>query len=124
MARLRRRFWIHFGVLTLLAVIVEALAPLRFQPASAEMIGWGVNGLYRLVPVVSAIAVGFLPWSSSRVLRATRSRLLDLGVPFEEIQHLPELDTMSDLEAALVDGRVDAQLRRRLKEVLRDGALG
>jgi hypothetical protein len=106
MARLRRRFWIHFGVLTLLAVIVEALAPLRFQPASAEMIGWGVNGLYRLVPVVSAIAVGFLPWSSSRVRTALVAGLVAMGLMVASDQ-FAGMAAPSAPQVAQLDGRTE-----------------
>jgi len=59
-----------------------------------------------------------IPWSASNTLDATRSRLLDLGVKWNELDTLPDIDTVEDLRRAINDPKVDGELRRRLQTAL------
>ncbi len=63
-----------------------------------------------------------IPWSSPRTLAATRDRLGQLGVAHEEIEILPDLDTVDDLRRAAVDPGLPGRLREVLRTSLEEGA--
>lgn len=42
-----------------------------------------------------------VPWSSTSTAAATRKKLAELDVPYEELEELRDLDTLADLEALL-----------------------
>jgi len=83
--------------------LLEALEVLSRAPV---VLGPAVDGGYWAVgqraPGVDCFSG--VPWSSPETLRATRQRLRRLGVPWEEIETLADVDTVEDLERLDGDG--------------------
>lgn len=77
--------------------LLEALEVLSRAPV---VVGPAVDGGYWAIgqraPGVDCFSG--VPWSSPETLRATRRRLRRLGVPWEEIETLADVDTVEDLE--------------------------
>lgn len=72
-----------------------------------------------------------VPWSSPGTLAVTRRRLRGLGLEWEELPALRDLDTAADLAAVLADPTFDRRLRERIEAALAiaasargDGGLG
>jgi rSAM/selenodomain-associated transferase 1 len=59
-----------------------------------------------------------IPWSAPSTLEATRRRLEALGAGWLELEPLADIDTETDLQAALDDDAVPERLRRRLRAIV------
>jgi rSAM/selenodomain-associated transferase 1 len=55
-----------------------------------------------------------IPWSTPCALEETRKRLRGMAVAWTELDPLADVDTLADLERALVSSDVDANVRTRL----------
>ena len=97
--------------------IRSAFAALKDNPV---VLGPAEDGGYWLVgqrePGVDLFSD--IPWSAPNTLEATRSRLQNLGVKWNELETLPDIDTEEDLRKAINDPKVDDELRRRLHAAL------
>jgi rSAM/selenodomain-associated transferase 1 len=95
------------------AHITAAFAALDHRPV---VLGPADDGGYWLVGQQSPGMDLFsgIPWSRPETLAATRDRLLALGVEWSELETLPDIDTVEDLQKAIEDRRIDRGLRRRL----------
>jgi len=60
-----------------------------------------------------------IPWSSPETLDSTRARLVALGTEWSELETLPDIDAVEDLQKAIEDPRIDRDLRRRLGAALK-----
>lgn len=61
-----------------------------------------------------------VPWSSQDTLAATRQKLETLEQRWVELGELDDIDTESDLRAALTDAEVAKELRERLLDALEE----
>ncbi len=125
----RRRFADGHDRVVLIGSDCPALSSSVLRRALSELdrtrvvIGPAADGGYWLVgqrPPGAALFEG-VPWSSPDTLAATRDRLGQLALDAVELEQLPDLDTVADLEAAVRDPRVPGALRRALAGLSRAG---
>jgi rSAM/selenodomain-associated transferase 1 len=61
-----------------------------------------------------------IPWSSPNTMDATRERLATLAVDWVELDEFYDIDTETDLHAALADPDLDPDLRERFVNALQE----
>ena len=94
--------------------IVEAFERLADVPV---VLGPAGDGGYWLIGqrAPGRLDLTGLPWSSPKTLSATRARLCDLGLDWNELEELRDVDRPEDLQWALTDPEIDRELSARLK---------
>ena len=94
--------------------IVEAFERLADVPV---VLGPAGDGGYWLIGqrAPGRLDLTGLPWSSPETLSATRARLRDLGLDWNELEELRDVDRPEDLQWALTDPGIDRELSARLK---------
>lgn len=129
-AAFARRFAEGHRRVVLIGADCPALSPGRLERAFAKLasaevvLGPAVDGGYWLVgqcaPGVDLFSE--VAFSSPHTFAATAVRLKETGARWCTLETLRDVDTRADLEAAVADPEISADLRRRLAEQLGSGA--
>ena len=94
--------------------IVEAFKRLADVPV---VLGPAVDGGYWLIgqSAPGGLDLSGIPWSSPETLSATRRRLRDLEVDWQELAELRDIDRPEDLRWAMAAPEIDRELADRLR---------
>lgn len=128
-AAFARRFAEGQRRVVLVGADCPAMSPSRFDRAfsaldrTAVVLGPATDGGYWLVgqraPGVDLFSG--VVYSSPETLAATRARLAERKLGWSELEVLADVDTRADLDAAIDDPSVPADLRQRLAEAAASG---